>query len=770
MAAKCRAKAKAAGSAAKVEDAVVPFEGGEPLLESDDDEQHTPTFSQFMISPKMLVGMMMWLGHVKRAPIELQKALFSIVKTIVAIVPKEAQLDDGLNLAPMVKVDDLRSWLRGHGLEGLWRTKDIAMPFPELLDGHIGGEWLVWFCLRGWKQSDDILGLCKNIVNVFAPLLDEAIAGKAHDSVPQVRLPQGCEECLRKVKLALKGDDKRILAYNNFLARSVGFGGHDDHLLRNFVYDKKLSCYHPFVLKSLVAAYMVKARSVLAQEMAKASGCSGDFLYWDASRVASKEILLVQTWIEGHYISAPLQRLPDQTSVHSPALALGNVSSVILPLSKAPRTSKPRRRDGEATQSLLYAVVQAVKTVVPVENLSVWKPSYIQLGSHRLERKRCAATGHYYWWDSETHEATWCLPPELRVDDVNDLSKVKVRMLVIAADEGSTGWSLFQWLALKHRLRVFWHRDPLHKLSNLFTNSLKATGEVLKVVFRHLVVHKWRRAPFGSGKFWCGLQESLDIAMSSYGPKHPVFEFVYEGIRKDYDNLGMTQNQAWEALREMMREPIGPKVQMRRWYTIWDAGWGIDRMWNSMLFALIVQYALDGSNGFDLASQIIPVVQKGDGKDVQNFKFRQQVLATLFDPYHQRLLRSMLHIFRRVRLHHSSYTEEAKDPSTCLELNQMWASPNRWLAEMVVPSMKDGLTDPKVAERLMFNGQVTGVAAGLRSTDAPELDDAKVLLYHTRLVFDMADQMLQFAIQPQSPLGAIVDCSLPLATRMWTRT
>ena len=47
-----------------VELALVPA-GDEVMSSSDDDD--VPTFSQYMITPKMLLGAMMWLAHMKRA-------------------------------------------------------------------------------------------------------------------------------------------------------------------------------------------------------------------------------------------------------------------------------------------------------------------------------------------------------------------------------------------------------------------------------------------------------------------------------------------------------------------------------------------------------------------------------------------------------------------------------------------------------------------------------------------------------------------------------
>ena len=89
--------------------------------------------------------------------------------------------------------------------------------------------------------------------------------------------------------------------------------------------------------------------------------------------------------------------------------------------------------------------------------------------------------------------------------------------------------------------------------------------------------------------------------------------------------------QVWQLLQQLKHEPVGPKVQMRRWFTIWDAGWGVDRLWHTMLFALVMSYALDGIDAFHLAGQVVPRVQKGDTKQDQNFKFKQQVLVVLLD-------------------------------------------------------------------------------------------------------------------------------------------
>ena len=133
---------------------------------------------------------------------------------------------------------------------------------------------------------------------------------------------------------------------------------------------------------------------------------AGDFLLFDASRVSSKEVLLVHIFSSGVYVCAPLQILPDQAAAHDPAAAMGNLASV---LSKEKR-KRTRRRAGEATQSLMCAVAQAALTVLPVKSLSVWCPSNRGQAVEGGQRVRHDLSGQHFDWESEGKTAQWCLP------------------------------------------------------------------------------------------------------------------------------------------------------------------------------------------------------------------------------------------------------------------------------------------------------------------------------------------------------------------------
>ena len=712
-------------------------------------DQSTPKFSQYMISPRMLLGMACWMAHVPRASEKIQDALFALVKTISDALPRSVQLPVGKADGGCIPSEQVRNWLVVTGSQDLWTNKKVYKVCPDLAGPHVPTEWCIWFMVRNWAKNEKVLADLVSLIDIITPLLDTSIAERSHQTLPTMRLPSATSESYTQIRKALRGDDKVYLAFNSFLSRSVGFGKEDDHALRSYIYSDHLTSYNAYVIRSLVAAYFTKARTTLADIMGKNKSIAGDFVYFDASRVASKEILLMQAWTEGMFLCLPLQCLPDQTSVHAPEAAVDNVSEVILPLVKRPRTGagRPRRRAGEATQSLLFSIVQSMKVVFPIGGLGTWAPSSAPLGGHEFERKWCGIEGQPFYWNKEDHSSVWCLPDELRNVKVDE---VDMRLLVVVADEGSTGWSLLQWMALRHGLRVFWQRDPLHRLSNLFTNSLRGVPGVLSCIMKHLIVHKWRRAPFGSGKFWRALQESLGLVLERCSPSHPIYDLLYESICADHDLESSSPDKAHKILQSIKKVSLGPKVQMRRWFTIWDAGWGLDSLWHSLLFGVVVTYAMDGVDAWKLAGEVVPVVQKGDSKDVQQYKYKQQVLIVLMDPANQRLLRSMLHTFKRIRMHQKAYTEEATNPQACLRYNILWSNVAQWLDQIVVPSMRDGLCDITIMERLRLTGNVTAPSPLLAPLES-EGDDAAILYYHTRLVMEMAWQSILYVTQPSTP-------------------
>ena len=66
---------------------------------------------------------------------------------------------------------------------------------------------------------------------------------------------------------------------------------------------------------------------------------------------------------------------------------------------------------------------------------------------------------YFFYWQEPTASCAWSLCYELRTGNYK-----QVRILTLVADEGSTGWALYQFLANRVRLRVLFVRDPFHRL------------------------------------------------------------------------------------------------------------------------------------------------------------------------------------------------------------------------------------------------------------------------------------------------------------------
>jgi hypothetical protein len=153
-----------------------------------------------------------------------------------------------------------------------------------------------------------------------------------------------------------------------------------------------------------------------------------------------------------------------------------------------------------ATKETLLALLHSVLAVLPNEGASAWQPEVQALplapgGSRRQD----PFTGCPFNWapaaQPASERARWAFSPQL-LDPERPL-----RILGIVADEGSDMFALAQYLATgPPRLRVVFFRDPLHKLSNTFTAAVRMVPEILRIVVLMLVVHKYRRAPYGNAR------------------------------------------------------------------------------------------------------------------------------------------------------------------------------------------------------------------------------------------------------------------------------
>ena len=141
----------------------------------------------------------------------------------------------------------------------------------------------------------------------------------------------------------------------------------------------------------------------------------------------------------------------------------------------------------------------------------------------------------------------------------------------------------------------------------MFTNAIGSVRPALAATLQTLVVHKFRRAPYGGGKHWKGLKETLSVFLREATGSHPMIDLFAEDICRDH-RQAWTQSprQVLGLLGKMLEVPMGPKVEMRRWFTYWDAGWVLDKLWHSMLFSLVVWYGMNCEDAWEVCAQANP--------------------------------------------------------------------------------------------------------------------------------------------------------------------
>ena len=101
-----------------------------------------------------------------------------------------------------------------------------------------------------------------------------------------------------------------------------------------------------------------------------------------------------------------------------------------------------------------------------------------------------------------------------------------------------------------------------------------------------LLVHNFRRAPYGGGKIWSGVQEVLTAFLDSSDAQHPLLELLGESIARDH---GLEEIEGPRPLiLQMLLLPLGSKVQTRRWWTHYDG----QRPWQDLALDVVGVHGL----------------------------------------------------------------------------------------------------------------------------------------------------------------------------------
>ena len=92
--------------------------------------------------------------------------------------------------------------------------------------------------------------------------------------------------------------------------------------------------------------------------------------------------------------------------------------------------------------------------------------------------QRCSRQEDFAW-SSTSRSSRWCSAPSLQ-PMAGEPPLHCPRILCLVGDEGSEIWAMFCFMASHLQLRCFFHRDPLHRLSNAFCGALRKTKKVCR--------------------------------------------------------------------------------------------------------------------------------------------------------------------------------------------------------------------------------------------------------------------------------------------------
>ena len=122
----------------------------------------------------------------------------------------------------------------------------------------------------------------------------------------------------------------------------------------------------------------------------------------------------------------------------------------------------------------------------------------------------------------------------------------------------------------------------------------------------------------------------------------------------------------------------------------------------------------------------------------------------LMDRMNQRILRSMLICFKRIRLEQARYIDVCGDIDDCLRMYLVWADATEWAKGMLAPALADALLTDGHWSSLFFKYSVPAAAAPLLGDSGTGSEDAQFLFLHVRLAMGMLKHCIAYALQPQS--------------------
>ncbi len=252
--------------------------------------------------------------------------------------------------------------------------------------------------------------------------------------------------------------------------------------------------------------------------------------------------------------------------------------------------------------------------------------------------------------------------------------------MIFLCDEGSQGYSLF-WYLLAQQFRIIFVRGPPHKFSNVFNNAMRAVPKAFRAALGCNILHKFRRAPFGSGRFLRECRETLKL-LRPVAHKHPLMLQCISGIARDtnipLDDLLFDKHTIQSLIDSFCTSGLGKRVETRRWFTLFDSNVSLNYYWTLLLVAILAQFLRAGTDPFSLDCVKASNEKSSNPNKTEEdneFCFKHACITILLNGFTGMVLRSQLVIFCRLRAHRGHLIACQSTPGVALQIPVMWSTP-----------------------------------------------------------------------------------------------
>jgi hypothetical protein len=262
----------------------------------------------------------------------------------------------------------------------------------------------------------------------------------------------------------------------------------------------------------------------------------------------------------------------------------------------------------------------------------------------------------------------------------------------------------------------------------------------------------------GSGRFWKTARETLCLVLRRPDAVRSLLDMLSTGIARDrgipvdhLDDPSVLQ----DVLTSVINSAIGPKVEMRRWWTFHDATTNLDRNWHSLLLAIMVEYYLCGQDPFDILRQPDALLDTtSNDPTVDNFKFRERVLRLLANSQNQNIMRSLYLVFKTSKHHHATFVQHSHKQWLSLQYALFLHDDRAWLRRVILPSLHESLLSHSNLRYVGLHDSVDAFAPGLGEPPADAIEEqVPALLRHSSVAHQMPNYIqhhliVSFTVHP----------------------